>query len=72
MGVATEALAFISIFLTVWTIIEFAFDNLKSPYKGIISGGIAGLLAPRINEFETQSGRKVQLKWIFLSKPVFI
>ncbi|MDY7395165.1 hypothetical protein UMM65_07915 [Aureibaculum sp. 2210JD6-5] len=58
-------LSFLVIFLIVWTILHFAFKNLESPYKGMISGGISALLAPRIKEYETQSGKQVQLKWFF-------
>ncbi|MCA0153489.1 hypothetical protein [Winogradskyella vincentii] len=63
-------LSFLFIFLAVWTILLFAFDNLESPYKGIISGGIAGLLSPRITEYETQSGKQTQLKWVFMKKAI--
>ena len=38
----------------------------------MISGGIAGLLSPRIKEYETQSGKQTQLKWIFMKKVITI
>lgn len=38
----------------------------------MISGGIAGLLSPRITEYETQSGKQTQLKWIFMKKVITI
>ena len=38
----------------------------------MISGGIAGLLSPRITEYETQSGKQTQLKWIFTKKAITI
>ena len=65
-------LSFLIIFLIVWTILHFTFGNLESPYKGMISGGIAGLLSPRITEYETQSGKQTQLKWIFIKKAITI
>ena len=65
-------LSFLVIFLIVWTILHFAFENLDSPYKGMISGGIAGLLSPRIAEYETQSGKQTQLKWIFMKKVITV
>lgn len=65
-------LSFLVIFLIIWTILHFAFENLESPYKGMISGGIAGLLSPRITEYETQSGKQTQLKWIFTKKAITI
>ena len=38
----------------------------------MISGGIASLLSPRITEYETQSGKQTQLKWIFMKKVIKI
>ena len=60
--------SFLVIFLIVWTILHYAFENMDSPYKGMISGGIAGLLSPIITEYETQSGKQIQLKWFFMKK----
>jgi len=65
-------LAFFVIFFIIWIILHSAFRNLESPYKGMISGGLAGFLAPRINEYENQSGKQLQLKWIFLRKAISI
>jgi hypothetical protein len=60
------------IFLIVWAILHFTFENLGNPYKGMISAGIMAILSPRIKEYETQSGKQMQLKWIFLRKPISI
>ena len=59
-------------FLIVWTILHFSFENLDSPYKGMISGGIAGLLSPKITEYGTQLGKQTQLKWIFMKKVITV
>ncbi|GAL67973.1 hypothetical protein JCM19301_2885 [Jejuia pallidilutea] len=32
----------------------------------MISAGIMAILLPRIKEYETQSGKQIQLKWFFL------
>ena len=64
--------SFFVIFLIIWTTLHFTFENLESAYKGLISGGISGLLSPRITEYETQSGKQTQLKWIFLKKVITI
>jgi hypothetical protein len=61
---------FLVIFLIVWTFLHLAVENLGNPYKGMISGGIAGLLSPRITEYETQSGKQTQIKWIFMKKAI--
>ncbi len=65
-------LAFVVIFLIIWAILHFAFENLANPYKGMISAGISAILSPRINEYKTQSGNQMQLKWVFLKKPISI
>ena len=65
-------LSYFVVFLIIWTILHFTFENLESLYKGFISGGIAGLLSPKIKEYETQSGKQTQLKWIFFKKTISI
>jgi len=62
---------FVSFFI-VWTILQVTFKNLADGYKGMISAVIASLLSPKITEFETQSGKKLQLKWVFMKKIVTI
>jgi len=63
---------FLATFLIIWTILHFAFENLTSPYKGMISAGIASILSPRITEYETQSGKQTQLKWVFMKKAIIM
>lgn len=65
-------LVFSGIFLIIWTILHFTFESLSAGYKGMICGGLSVILAPRINEYESQSGKQMQLKWIFLKKPISI
>ncbi|EAR11490.1 hypothetical protein PI23P_06101 [Polaribacter irgensii 23-P] len=60
------------IFLIVWIILHFSFENLENPYKAMISAGIMAILSPRIKEYETQSEKKMQVMWIFLRKPISI
>jgi len=50
----------------------FTFENLDGPYKAMISGGISGLLSPRMTEYETQSGKQTHLKWIFMKKVITV
>ena len=38
----------------------------------MISAGIMVILSPRIKEYETQSGKQMQVKWIFLKKPISV
>jgi hypothetical protein len=65
-------LAFCVIFIIVWSILNFTFENLNDAHRAMISGGLAGLLAPRIKENKTQSGSQMQLKWIFFKKLISI
>lgn len=75
MGTTTKVrilsyLAFFFIFIIIWTILHYTFENLENPYKGMISAGIAAIFAPRINEYKTQSGNKMQLTWIFFKRSI--
>jgi hypothetical protein len=63
-------LAFFIIFLIIWSILHFTFNDLENPYKGMISAVITAIVAPRINIYQAQSGKKIQLKWLFLKKPI--
>ena len=70
MGKKTEYkilsyLAFFAIFMIIWTILHFTFENLRNSYIGMISAGISSILAPRIRAYKTQNGKQIQLKWIF-------
>ena len=59
-----------TIFIIVWSILHFSFENLESSYKGMISAVFMSVLSPRIKEYETQSSYKIQVKWIFLKSPI--
>ena len=63
-------LLFFLIFIIIWTVLHYAFMDLSSGYKGMISAGLAFILAPRITYFKAQSGKQIQLKWIFLKKSI--
>ncbi|AJR03372.1 hypothetical protein [Siansivirga zeaxanthinifaciens] len=63
-------LSFFVVFLIIWTILHYTFENLENAFKGLISAVISGLLSPRLTEYETQSGKQMQLKWIFFKKPI--
>jgi len=61
---------FLLIYLIVWVIIFFIFDRLNTVTVSAITAGIAALLAPQEQIIETQSGKKVQLKWLFFDKVI--
>jgi hypothetical protein len=60
------------IFIVVWFLLDLAFENLQTPYKGMISAVVMVILSPRVKEYDTQSGKQAQLKWIFLKKAISI
>lgn len=60
------------IFLLVWGILDFTFKDLASLYKGMISATITFVLSPKIRQYKTQSGKQIQMKWIFLKKAINI
>ena len=51
-----------TIFIIIWTILNFSFENLDGAYKAIISGGLTAFLSLRVRTFKTQSGIQKQLK----------
>ncbi len=59
--------------LTVYVIIRFTlqylFKDLSVLYIRIISFVLATILVPKINAYENQLGKQIQLKWIFWNKP---
>ena len=65
-------LAFMVIFLIIWTIMIFSFEDLSGAYRAAISGGLTVLLAPRVQTTKHQSGNQKQLYWIFLKQPISI
>ncbi len=44
--------------------------NLKIIFP--ISIVVSFILSPRFTEVKLQSGRKTQMKWIFIKKPIFL
>ena len=61
-------IAFFIIFLIIWSILNFTFEDMYGAYKAMIVGGLTAILAPKIYSQKTQSGNQYQLKWIFLKK----
>ena len=46
-------LAFSIIFIIIWTLLNFSFENLHGAYKAMISGGLAAFLALKVQSFKT-------------------
>lgn len=63
-------LGFLVIFLIIWTLMNFSFENLNGAYRAGISGALTGLLAPRVQTTKHQSGKQNRFHWIFLKKPI--
>ncbi len=65
-------LVFYIAFIAIWIMLDIDFNDFQSSvFKVAFCGALAWVLSPRVNNFKTQSGDKMQLKWIF-SKKVFI
>lgn len=62
------ALTFLIIYSIIWAILYFAFKDLSNVYIGTIAAVLAVILSPRINNYESQTGNKIQVKWIFMKK----
>lgn len=65
-------ISFMIIFLALWFLFQYFFENVKGGYKAFICGAVTAILAPRFNILKKQSGKVIQLIWLFLKKPVFI
>ncbi len=63
---------FFVIFLIIWLVIHNLFQDLSSPILGAITAMITVLLAPQRQVIKTQSGEKVQLKWLFSKRVIHI
>lgn len=66
------SLIFLLIFLTTWTTLHLTAEGLDVGYKGMISTGLTAILTPRIKKIDTQSGNKIQIKWLLLKRPISI
>jgi hypothetical protein len=64
-------IAFFSLFIIIWTTLNFTFENLHEAYNAMISVGLTAFLAPRIDKFKTQTGTRRQLKLDFSEKTNF-
>lgn len=65
-------IAFFVIFLITWVVLGLLFDTLEAPFKGMICALVSTLLTPRVQEYNTQSGKQLQIKWLFLKNAISI
>jgi hypothetical protein len=63
---------FITLFFVIFFILKFTFLDMENSYKALICGALTALLSPKIIEFDTQAGKQIQFKWIFLKKVISI
>jgi len=62
-------IVFYIVFIIIWLILDIDFNDFpNSLIKVFICVGLTWTLSPKINNFKTQSGDKIQLKWIFSKK----
>ncbi len=67
-----SVLIFFVIYLIVWCLIYFIFDKVSILIISAITAGIATILSPREQIIQTQSGPKIQFKWLFFKKVITI
>ena len=58
------------LFVITWGTLHFAINDLSIGIKSLIAGLIMFILSPQISSYETSSGTKNQLKWIFMKKVI--
>lgn len=61
---------FFIIYLIIWKIMKFSFENMNEPIRAIICGGLTAVLSPRITNYKTQFGNTYQLVWIVFRKAI--
>ena len=64
------SLMFFVVYLIIWVILSFMFENIEDSYKGMICACVTVVLSPRLNNYKTQSGYGLQLRWIFIKKVI--
>lgn len=63
---------FFIVYIFFWTIIHYVFQDLDTVYVGVLSVVFAVFLSPQKQIVRKQSGRQIQLKWIFSKKVIII
>ena len=63
---------FLGIFSLIFLLLYYIFPNLDTSYKALICGGLTTILSPKTHTYKTQSGKKMQFRWIFYQKVITI
>ena len=71
-GLLWSMLIFFLTYLVVWFVIRFIFSGMNVALVGGITAAITVVLSPQRKIIQTQSGEKVQLKWLFSKKVIII
>ncbi len=61
---------FFIIYLIIWEIMKLSFKSINEPIRAIISGGLTAIFSPRVVNYKTKLGDKLQLDWPVLKKSV--
>lgn len=65
-------LLFFIIYLIIWKIMKMSFDSMSEPIRAMISGVLTAVAAPRVQNYKTQSGDRLQLHWFVLKKSIHL
>lgn len=67
-----KATLFVIIFLNVYGAIDFFLPGLKKSFAFLLSLPVSQLLAPSLRFIQTRGVNRIQLKWMFLKKPLIL
>lgn len=66
---------FIVLFILIFStslLLESLFQLENGVLRAIIAASVAVILSPRKRRIQTQTGKKTQITWIFLKKPILL
>lgn len=63
-------LVFIIVFFGLFGVINLFFPEWEETLRIGMPAIVAVILSPRIKNIETEDGRKLQMKWLFLKEPL--
>ncbi len=61
---------FFIIYLIIWETMKLSFKSMNDPIRAIISGGLTAIFSPRVANYKSKLGDKLQLDWPVLKKSV--
>lgn len=63
---------YIAVFIIIWFIIPYFYEITQMGYRAAITAVLTFVFSPRMTKIRTQSGEKIQIKWLFSGKAITI